>query len=334
MTKTQGAAVGLILAILIALLFIIWYQRKIIERQRRIETSMVEMRELRDGSVRNKAVYATEEQLRDFARETGISLKAIRADAKKLGADVKGISHIKVITPGIVRTEVASTGSTLRPEPVPTVTAECPDGTEVQCENPDKFGYLGKTETLKLEEPFANGKSVPWGEAGFSAWKKNPWDIKVKKRKYSAVTVMSQDEDGRHFTHSKFIIETDGKKYTVPVEAKLVEKLPESKFRFSPRLYLGVDAGSYIPIPKLEVTPNLQISLFSYGRTKISPRWTFLGLGFGFETQENRIALMVSPVNYNVGKHLPLVDNIYIGPSIGFDIAGNYSLYGGIRVGL
>lgn len=325
------------LAIGIVILFsmlalIIWWQKGIIDRQQRIELSMIEMKTLQDGTVRNQAQYVTKKQMKDFAKETGIGLKEIKKDAKKLGADIKGISEAKAVTPGVVKVLIPSTGSTPRKD-VSTSSAVCADGT--QCPNPDVHGYLQKTVHLELNEPFNKDFEVPWGEAGFSAWKKNPWEMKVHSRKYSAVTVLTQNEEGRHFVYSKFSIEVEGKKYVVPIEAKFVERYPKAKFRFDPSLYLGVSAGTYIP-PGFEVTPNLQLFLFSRGQTKMNPRWIFLGLGLGYESQENRAALIVSPLSYNVAKlmHLPFVKNIYIGPSVGLDNKGEFTILGGIQIGL
>lgn len=322
-------AIGII-ALFGLLLLILWWQKGIIDRQQRIEQSMVEMKTLQDGTVRNQAQYVTKKQMKDFAKETGIDLKQIKKDAKTLGADIKGISEAKAVTPGVIKISIPSTSSTPRKDPPPK-TATCPDGSE--CPNPDKHGYLRKTEHLALREPFSKDTEVPWGEVGFNAWKENPWDIKVHSRKYSAVTVLTQNEEGRHFVYSKFSIEVEGSKYTIPVEAKFVEEYPKAKFRFDPSLYLGIDIGTYIP-PGLEVIPNLQLFLFSRGQTKMNPRWIFLGLGVGYETQQHRAALMVSPFNYNIGKHLPFVDNIYVGPSVGIDNKGEFTILGGLRLGL
>jgi len=48
------------------------------------------------------------------------------------------------------------------------------------------------------------------------------------------------------------------------------------------------------------------------------------------------ITFVFSPVNYNIAKVIPgkIVKNIYIGPSIAVDPHGNFSIFGGVRVGL
>jgi hypothetical protein len=176
---------------------------------------------------------------------------------------------------------------------------------------------------------------VPFGKVGFSAWQQNPWSLEVLPREYSSVTVLGQNEDGRHYAYSRFQITTDGKTHTIPItDARIVEEYPSPKFRFNPRLYLGVDGGLIANPPgHAEVMPNIGLSFFSYGRTKTSPTWSFLTVGVGYATQTQAPVLMVAPVNYNVAKHIPFMDNLHLGPSVSVDVDSNVGLYLGGRVG-
>jgi hypothetical protein len=253
---------------------------------------------------------------------------------KKLDAEIEGISVVLSTTPGRSVSDLGSTSSTPRENPPDRPTVTCPDGQSVECPNQDEFGHLGATRRLRLQEPFSD-RSVPWGEVGFSAWKKKPWELTVLPRKYRVVNVLSTNEEGRHFIHSKMTIETDGEEYAVPIESKFVEKLPESSFRFSPRFYLGVDGGVKAnPPAHAELIPNLQLSLFSYGRTRTDPDWTFLGVGVGYEAVAEGLAVVLSPVNYNIAHHLPFVENLHVGPMVALDPASNFSVLLGVRVGL
>jgi hypothetical protein len=333
--KQKAGIAALVILIIAILAFIIKQQRDIIEQQRYAEKSVVEMKQLQNDLVRAQAAYATRKDVEKAIKDAGVDLSTVEDDLDKLGSEVKGVVTLLSATPGYHGNDLPSTGTTPGPATEPPK-VECPDGTTVNCPNPDQHGYLGKRQWLQLEEPFSDTKKVPWGRAGFSAWKKDPWDLEVYPRKYSAVTVLSMDEEGRHFAHSKMSVEVNGERVAVPIsESKLVEVLPEREFRFVPRLYLGMDGGIKAnPPAHAEFIPNLQLSLFSYGMTTANPEWTFLGLGLGYEIVEEGIALIVSPVNYNVGKHLPFVDNVYVGPSISIDPASNLSILLGIHVGL
>lgn len=333
-TKWKVAIVATIVATIAALAFIIKYQHDMLQRQYAIEKSVVEMKLLQDGIVRSESKYATKDDIERFAKDRGLELKPIKDDLKKLDAELKGVNSLLARTPGRVVVGVPSTSTTPRPDAPEPPKAKCPDGSSVECPNQDEFGYLSSKQNLKLTEPFADATEVPFGDVSFSAWKKKPWDVRVLPRDYRVMTTLSTDEDGRHYVHNKFTITTGGKDYTIPItKSEFVEKYPIAEFRFSPRLYLGVDGGVYFD-GGAALVPNAQVALFSHGKTKLNPDWTFLGLGFGYATQEEIVTGVISPVNYNIGRHLPLMENLFIGPTFGITVNGNLSVMGGIRAGL
>jgi hypothetical protein len=330
-----GIAAGVV-ALIAALCFVIWYQHQMLQKQAALETQIVEMKKLQDGVVRAQASYVSKDDLKKFAKDNGVDLGPIQDDLKKLNAEIQGINKVVVVTPGFTGTNLPSTGTTPRTDPGTTpAVVTCPDGSKKNCPDVDPFGYTKSAQVLKLDEPFGEHTNVPWGSVSFSAWRDKPWDLTVTPREYTMMTVLSTDESGRHFVHNKLAITVDGKPYTLPIaSSQFVEQYPDSSFRFDPSLYLGVDAGVTFKPVAGEVTPNLQMFLFSYGRTKINPDWIFLGLGLGYETQSNNLGFIVSPVDYNLGKLLPLIDNLYLGPSLSFDASGNVGLLAGVRVGL
>src|SRR3990167_1701729 len=296
------------------------------------------MKQLRDDIVRAQAQQLSKKDLEDFAKKSNIDLEPIREDLSKLDAHIKGISSILVSTPGFAGTNIPSTstvsrrdGGVDRPAVIP-----CPNGGTVECPNPDPFGYQTNSQVLVLNEQFDGKTKLPFGDVQFNAWRQNPWELNIYPRRYSVTTVLGEDDEGRHYTYHKFTITSNGT--TVPVkitDAKFVEEKPESKFRFNPRLYMSVDLGTHVhPAPLAEVLPNLQVSLFSYGKTKLGPSWTFAGVGLGYASQSNELGVVVSPVNYNVAQHLPLVENLHVGPSVMVNTSGGFAILGGLRVGL
>lgn len=336
MTWKSKLLIGIgVVALIIGLLLVIKWQRDLLNKQEEINASLVEMKHLQDGIVRAQAQYATKKDLEQFAKDHDVDLGPIKNDLKKLDAEIKGISVVLAKTPGTVLVNLPSTGSEPRPDKPPPLTAECPGGEVVNCPNPDKYNYLSNAQKLELNEPLSDKTQVPWGNVKFSAWREKPWDLTVHPREYSVVTVLSTNEDGRHFVHNKFMIDVDGKKYAMPItEAKFVEQYPESKFRWSPGLTLGLSAGTYLSRPEFEASPSLQLFLFSYGKTKVQPTWMFLGLGPAYNINQQNFAGMLTPVMYNVGEHLPLVNNVYLGPSVSLSASGDFALLGGLHVGL
>jgi hypothetical protein len=321
--KYKVAIVAGVVAVIASLLFVVKYQNDTIRRLEAVEKSIVAQKTLPDGTTLAESSYVTRDDLKQFAKDNDVNLKEIKKDLKDLNGKVEGIQIVRVYSAGYQGTDIPSTGTTPNPNPTP-----------VDTTNPDPFGYLSNRQELQLNEKFGE-LDVPFGKVGFSAWKKNPWDLNVEERQYKISNVLGMDEDGRHYVYNKFFIEVDGEPYEIPIdEAKFVEEYPTGKFRFAPRFYAGFDGGAYFTEPSGAFIPNLQLSLFSYGKTKPDPDWAFLGLGAGYEVAQNRFTFVVTPASYNIAHHLPFVNNIFVGPSVSADLQGGVAILLGARFGL
>lgn len=311
-------------AVVLTLVGAIIYQYNVIKSYNdKINEYVVEQKRLSDEIVRSQSQYATKQDIDDYAKLLDVKLKPIKEDLKTFGAQIQGINNVSVITPGYSGSGIKSTTTTPRP-----------DITDVVVE--DDFGYLRNRQQLSLVEPFSDDTHVPFGNVGFSAWKDSPWDISIYSRKYSITNVMGVDENGRHYVYNKFSVIVDGKSYDVPINyANFLEKHPESKFRFDPHIFLGISSGMYVSGGlAMAANPNVQLYLFSHGKTKISPDWIFFGVGAGYESVKKQADIIVSPVGYNVANHLPLVRNLYIGPSLGVGTNTDVSIMVSIGAGM
>lgn len=315
-----GVIAGLIIVIG-GLIFVIKKQSDLADQQALIQQSVIEMKQLGDGIVRSQAQYVSKDDLDQFGKNLGINLDLIQKDLNALGANVQGINSVLVSSSGFQGNNLPSTNTN--------------PGNVSAGTTPDPYGYLTNQQNFSITETF-DSVSIPFGSANFSAWKDKPWGLDVYKRNYNVSTVIGQDENGRHYTYNKFTVDTQGKTYTIPIaSSKFEEVYPNPSFKFSPRFYLGITTGAVInPAPKAELTPTAQIDLFSYGKTAIDPDWSILGLGVGYETQLKRPVIVVSPVSYNIGHHIPLMNNLHIGPTMSLDTAGGIGILGAVRVGL
>ena len=92
---------------------------------------------------------------------------------------------------------------------------------------------------------------------------------------------------------------------------------------YNPRIGISASIGR-------EIFPALDISFMSYGRTEVDVDWRFIDIGIGYKSIDdtsNGVAFTFSPALYNVGKVLPLIDNLFIGPQISFDSENtNYNM--------
>ncbi len=309
--------------VLASLIYVIKVQNDILKKQELIEKSFIEQKSITDSITRSQASLMTRKDLEKWAQENKIDLGPIKEDLKKLGADVNGIQTIRVYSTGYTGKEIVSTGTTPNPDPKP-----------IDSTNPDPYGYYKNRQVLKLNE-IVSGKTVPFGEVGFSAWQEKPWDISVPQRTYGIDSVIGIDENGRHVPYSDVFVEVDGTRYPLKIsETKYREVLPEKEFHFYPRLFAGIDGGAYFTKTSGAASPNLQIALFNYGSTKPNPDWSFLGIGAGYEMVEKKMSFVLSPISYNVGQHLPLVDNVHVRPTVMTDTSGDFAIMAGVGFGL
>lgn len=89
----------------------------------------------------------------------------------------------------------------------------------------------------------------------------------------------------------------------------------KSKFMWwNPKL--DIEVGSGLTLSNMELVPYFgsNISLMSYGKTEDDISWRFLK--FGILCSNEKLLLNFSPVVGNIAKKLPLVSNIWLGPSI------------------
>ncbi len=325
-----GVIGGLSIILVAAGLGLKW-QHDCLVKQEFLEKTVVEMQHLGNGVVRSQDQYISKDDLLKLAQNT--EMQQALEDLKKLRADLTAVQTISATTPGYVGQGLSSTKT------LPKI------GTNSATISTDPYGYSINVQSLMLTEPMStNSEAIPFGEVSFKSWEAKPWDVTVYPRTYKVTTVLGQDEDGRHYAYNKFSIESQGKQYPVELsQAKMEEELPESKIRFSPRFYLGLSGGLAMGLgqpttdtinPSGFIQPNLTISLLSWGKTKVDPEWSFLGIGIGYEAPINRGSVVISPVSYNVGHHLPLINNLFIHPLIGVDTSLNVSLSAGVQVGL
>lgn len=306
--------------------FIIFKQIENSNRQLAIQTELVAQKQLIDGIMRSSAQWGTKDDINKFITDNGVNLKAIQDDLSTLHAEVNAVNVLVATSNGQHGINIPS-GPTIPNNPV--------NSNPIDPKNPDPFGYQKTQQNLALNEDFGTLK-VPLGSVGFSAWQEKPWSIDIKAREYNVATVVGTDENQRMYFENKFSLKVDGKEYDVPIKAATTKQIyPEAKFSWwNPQLFLAVDGGVGLSPVRGEFTPGVRVGIMSYGKYKTQPDFSVLQVGGGFGTVSQRPQVTVSPVMYNIGQHIPLMHNTYLGPSLGIGTDGNVTIMGGIAVGL
>lgn len=187
---------------------------------------------------------------------------------------------------------------------------------------------------IKIYKTDTEGKKFPIAWAMFHP-NQDPeklWKIGTYPIEFHTNIIETENKDGIYNRYVEMNIrnnqmkETRGKKFPITVSSVKWAKseYEERSFMWNPRL------GFASLLTTDDAFPALDLSLFSYGRTKRDMDWRFLSFGFG--GNKNDIYGLIKPIEYNIGNFIPLVENMFIGPAIVFDTEGRKSYGGGISI--
>lgn len=196
--------------------------------------------------------------------------------------------------------------------------------------------YKDKTDNKKdftqvvIKKQMSDGSEMPWSWAMYSPnVEKDKWTTGTYPAKIHTKIALGEDKEsgGRKDAYVESYMTSDifnddkGKKFPVEIDSiEWVEKPPQEKsFMFNPRFSLGVGVQE-------QLFGAFEFSFFSYGKTKGDMDWRLLSLGFGVNSDDKY--LYVAPIEYNIGKPLPLMENLFLAPFIGFDEDSN-TVWGG-----
>jgi hypothetical protein len=303
--------------------FIVYQQHEISAKQAAIESQIVEQKQLVDGIVRSQSTWTTREDMDKFIKDNGVNLKAIQDDLDKLHGEINAVNVVMASSQGQHGNNLPSTGTgSTNPNPTPSAN--------------DPYGYLSKEQKLAVNEDFGSIK-IPFGTVGFSAWQAAPWSIDIKPREYNVATTVGIDENQRNYFYNRFTVKVDGKEYEVPIKTATTKQvIPEAKFSWwNPMVFLT--AGGSVNTTGTPEWGDFNIGatfgFMSWGRYKTTPTLSIMQVGLGANVIDQQPAVIINPINFNLGTVIPFIHNTYIGPSVqmGFPqfklmVGGNLSL--------
>jgi hypothetical protein len=134
------------------------------------------------------------------------------------------------------------------------------------------------------------------------------------------------------FNHYAELIELDDQnkeihKLKIDHFMVLKGKEPDATMQWwNPKLDLGLGFGLNTKAD-FKWMGELGLSLSGYGATKDDLTWRFLKMGIGIVSKEG-LSLSFSPVQYNLGKNLPLISNFWVSPYAAYDFSSFLSCFG------
>jgi hypothetical protein len=334
--------------IILGLLGFIGYQQRKISNQDVKITDLVHQKDLGNGVTRSGVRIGTADDVDGFAADAGVSMATVKEDAEKHGAVVTGVNVVEGTTHGTVASGVSS--SRTKKWTIPT---EQPSGSQASKEPPKPAGTesnekevckkcsdcgSSKSEVSHEEQILdlvekVGEKEINVGEVSFKSWELKPWSYSLFPRTFKSATVIAEDDDGNKLAYNHLEISVNGTSFELPVTTStLVETPKPAKFRWFPRLNLGVGAGMTKSIDP-EFKAGVSLSLANYGSMKLLPDWQFIGVGVNYSVQD-LVSFSITPAYYRIGKHLPLVENLYFGLDLSIGLSANMAFTGSLSCAL
>lgn len=149
-------------------------------------------------------------------------------------------------------------------------------------------------------------------------------------------TIITESDTGALSTVSGLTLFSEGNPYAIPIEGTTYYNLrppdkPDRTRRFNlwdPHIDLSIDAGLWSNPFRFRPGASLGFSTSSIRRGEL-PVWRFVRVGVGFSTDQNPY-FSLSPATYNLGRNLPVFDDLWLGPGVGINTEGSYIITLGI----
>jgi hypothetical protein len=171
-------------------------------------------------------------------------------------------------------------------------------------ESPDVRLYSSEI-TLPEGPPIAWWKMDTMGRAEQGLY---PFDVNILK------TLSEQDTGGVNVYNQLYLTSNrpgwENRRYHLPIKSAEVRFVNRERrsFTFAPALDIGIDLG-WKPPEDFKIGYSIGATLFSYGGNRI-PRWRFFR--FGISGMGDDFSFGFSPVAYNFGELLPLVNDLWL----------------------
>jgi hypothetical protein len=286
-----------------------------------IQQSRIEYKQISETLARAENEMVTKAELEAFAKQTGVDLSSIKKDLKGLGADLSAIGETVASIEGQVE-ENSNSDDTIPHDP---------DPQPEECELCDVHNYTAaiQVKDVKIGE-------MPHARVEFDASEVAPWTIKTDDVDVKVTTVLgeSDEDDVTIFYHTVSMFnksrpELADEEFKLKItSSKFVQTLDNTKefYWWAPHLDLSIDSNFLLDAGDTDFYRfggSLGFNVMAYGRTKNDNDWRFLRLGVGITSREQPY-LSIEPARYNLGRFLPVINDLWLG--VGAMYNGNWGL--------
>jgi len=307
------------ISVLIALVFgsfqiYSWFNGKMAIQQAQIELALSEARQAKqysDNLVRAQTEIVN--SLKDQIKGLGTVWDVVLADMKKSNEEITNIGET-----------IAKLEDNIRK-----LNTESSHEYKAGTGDPNEQYFIDIMYPVKNEKGEVI-KEIPYAWAIFYPNRtENQWKYGIYQLDYKSEVIQSEQRDGQINTYTKIWFENNKRKqskgYEVPItisssQYSQLKKETTEFYWWAPHISLNLDA-TYSSETDMIGAGGLSINLMGYGRTKNDLIWKFVE--FGASTNGDDTYFKFSPVAYNIGEHIPLVSNTFLGPFVGYSIDGD-----------
>jgi len=309
--------------------------KSLMEENAKLRNEVIEFKKITETLTRSSTKWATKKDLESDLKDimTKKDLIELQKDLNKLGAKLIVVGK----TIGVVQNKVSEleTSDNEGNETAPVkLCKETGDPIDV-------YGYTKKKQIKELKDI----NSAPIAKAEFDASQKKPWNYEVYGKEYKLSTIVGKKDSGQlafyHQLQYSIPSKDINKFYPINILSSDYKQIPKlSKwFWINPKLDVNFIIGASVykfangfgrSNNLLSMGVDVGISLSSYGSTKIDSWFRMFRFGLGYNIERQAGSLSFAPFEFNIGKPLPLLTNLYLTPQFSIDTGGALTLNFGI----
>lgn len=317
--KVRDAFYGVII---VGLVFFGWRAYK--DLGDNVQSVHIAYKQLTETLARAQNDLVSKKDLQEFASQTNMDMNKIKSDLQDLNAHLVAVGQTVASIDG----RIESNQSPDHEEP------HTPPTQPTTCTTCDLFGYT----TKRVATDIMLG-DMPFGEVWFDASNEKPFTTKYDAIDVKVSTVIGEQDDSTHdgimvFYHTiSTVNKTDpnlaGKEFVLKTTSSEYKQLLEKSTQFywwAPHLDLAIDNTLTLQSDTFfNPGASLGLSIMGYGRTKNDLDWKFIRVGIGANVEKN-FYLTLQPVEYNIGKFIPLLSDLWVGIGASYDFSNTWGL--------
>lgn len=309
MLKDTRNIVILVLTTVIIVLAVLVFTKKTVTNT---ETIYIPEEVIVEHVIQTETIAVPEEQLEDLVRDAlGEEFEQVLRHIRDLNMEIVALSRVTASGQGSQISE------------------------NVIEDNPEGLTLTPVDEELTVDfgEP-EDSVTVPVAHVSLS--EEGDLDARAYDIDLTLTNIVTETEARSFSAISSLTLSVEGEEYEIPITGQTQYRLweeptPEAVNRFrllDPHLDLSLDASVHSNL-RLYPGASLGLSLSSYSRGD-QDLWRFIRAGIGFSSVSD-IYFTITPATYNIGNNIPLFEDLWLGPSLGTTVEGDWLL--GITLG-